>query len=566
MNHVTLLVLGLMASLTTYAQGFDRVTGAPFASRSEVIAIQGMAATSQPLATQVALDILKAGGSAVDAAIAANATLGLMEPTACGIGGDLFAIVWDAEKGELTGLNASGRSPESLTLQHFRDLGLEGIPYLGPLTVSVPGAVDGWYELHQRYGRLPMSELLAPAISYAEQGFPVTQFIANLWQENVESRQGYAGVKEIYMPGGAAPKTGDIFRNPNLANTYKKIVAGGRDAFYKGDIAKTIDAYMAEHGGFLTVEDLAKHTSEWVTPLSINYRGYDVYELPPNGQGIVALQMLNILEGYDLRSMGFGSAQYLHTLIESKKVAYEDRAKYYADPDFYNAPIDMLLSREYAAERRQLISDDKAATTYPPGDAKLETGDTIYLTVADADGNMISLIQSNYGDLGSGMTPEELGFQLQNRGQLFSLEDGHANIYEPGKRPFHTIIPAFVMKDGKPWLSFGVMGGSMQPQAHAQILINLIDFDMNLQEAGDAARMRHSGSSQPTDEVMTDGGTVYLESGIPESVREELRAMGHNIATARIAYGGYQAILRNDVQGVYYGASESRKDGQAAGY
>lgn len=566
MNHVTLLVLGLMASLTTYAQGFDRVTGAPFASRSEVIAIQGMAATSQPLATQVALDILKAGGSAVDAAIAANATLGLMEPTACGIGGDLFAIVWDAEKGELTGLNASGRSPESLTLQHFRDLGLEGIPYLGPLTVSVPGAVDGWYELHQRYGRLPMSELLAPAISYAEQGFPVTQFIANLWQENVESRQGYAGVKEIYMPGGAAPKTGDIFRNPNLANTYKKIVAGGRDAFYKGDIAKTIDAYMAEHGGFLTVEDLAKHTSEWVTPLSINYRGYDVYELPPNGQGIVALQMLNILEGYDLRSMGFGSAQYLHTLIESKKVAYEDRAKYYADPDFYNAPIDMLLSREYAAERRQLISDDKAATTYPPGDAKLETGDTIYLTVADADGNMISLIQSNYGDLGSGMTPEELGFQLQNRGQLFSLEDGHANIYEPGKRPFHTIIPAFVMKDGKPWLSFGVMGGSMQPQAHAQILINLIDFDMNLQEAGDAARMRHSGSSQPTDEVMTDGGTVYLESGIPKSVREELRAMGHNIATARIAYGGYQAILRNDVQGVYYGASESRKDGQAAGY
>ncbi len=566
MNHVTLLVLGLMASLTTYAQGFDRVTGEPFASRSEVIAIQGMAATSQPLATQVALDILKAGGSAVDAAIAANATLGLMEPTACGIGGDLFAIVWDAEKGELTGLNASGRSPESLTLQHFRDLGLEGIPYLGPLTVSVPGAVDGWYELHQRYGRLPMSELLAPAISYAEQGFPVTQFIANLWQENVESRQGYAGVKEIYMPGGAAPKTGDIFRNPNLANTYKKIVAGGRDAFYKGDIAKTIDAYMAEHGGFLTVEDLAKHTSEWVTPLSINYRGYDVYELPPNGQGIVALQMLNILEGYDLRSMGFGSAQYLHTLIESKKVAYEDRAKYYADPDFYNAPIDMLLSREYAAERRQLISDDKAATTYPPGDAKLETGDTIYLTVADADGNMISLIQSNYGDLGSGMTPEELGFQLQNRGQLFSLEDGHANIYEPGKRPFHTIIPAFVMKDGKPWLSFGVMGGSMQPQAHAQILINLIDFDMNLQEAGDAARMRHSGSSQPTDEVMTDGGTVYLESGIPESVREELRAMGHNIATARIAYGGYQAILRNDVQGVYYGASESRKDGQAAGY
>ena len=566
MKRVTLLLLGLMTSLTAFGQGFDRVTGAAHASRSEVIATNGMVATSQPLATQVALDILKAGGSAVDAAIAANATLGLMEPTGCGIGGDLFAIVWDAEKGELTGLNASGRSPESLTLQHFRDLGMEGIPYLGPLTVSVPGAVDGWYELHERYGRLPMSELLAPAISYAEEGFPVTQFIANLWQENVESRQEFAGVKEVYMPGGAAPNTGDVFKNPNLANTYKKIVAGGRDAFYKGDIAKSIDAYMAEHGGFLTYDDLAKHTSEWVTPQKTNYRGYDVYELPPNGQGIIALQMLNILEGYDLRSMGFGTKEYLHTLIEAKKVAYEDRAKFYADPDFYNAPIEMLLSKEYAAERRKLIDDDKAATTYPPGDAKLEIGDTIYLTVADKDGNMISLIQSNYGDLGSGMTPEELGFQLQNRGQLFSLEEGHANVYEPGKRPFHTIIPAFVMKDGKPWLSFGVMGGSMQPQAHAQIIVNLVDFDMNLQEAGDAARMRHSGSSAATGEVMTDGGTVYLESGIPESVRAELRAMGHDIATRKTVYGGYQAILKNDVQGVYYGASESRKDGQAAGY
>jgi gamma-glutamyltranspeptidase/glutathione hydrolase len=566
MNRVALLMLGLMTSLMTQAQGFDRVSGAPHASRSEVIATQGMAATSQPLATQVALDILKAGGSAVDAAIAANATLGLMEPTGCGIGGDLFAIVWDAENGELTGLNASGRSPESLTLQHFRDLGLRGIPYLGPLTVSVPGAVDGWYELHERYGRLPMSDLLAPAIKYAEEGFPVTQFIANLWAENVESRKEFPGVREIYMPGGAAPKTGDVFKNSNLANTYRKIAAGGRDAFYKGDIARTIDAYIAEQGGFLTYEDLAKHKSEWVTPLATNYRGYDVYELPPNGQGVVALQMLNILEGYDLRSMGFGSKQYLHTLIEAKKVAYEDRAKYYADPDFYNAPLDTLLSKEYAAERRKLIANDKAATTYPPGDAKLETGDTIYLTVADSDGNMISLIQSNYGDLGSGMTPEELGFQLQNRGQLFSLEDGHANVYEPGKRPFHTIIPAFVMKDGKPWLSFGVMGGSMQPQAHAQIIINLVDFDMNLQAAGDAARMRHSGSSQPTDEKMTDGGTVYLESGIPDSVREELQTMGHKIATQRTVYGGYQAIHRNDVQGVYYGASESRKDGQAAGY
>ena len=566
MKRVLPAALGLILSMTAAAQGFDRPVGEPFASRSEVISKHGMAATSQPLATQIALDILKRGGSAVDAAIAANAALGLMEPTGCGIGGDLFAIVWDAERGELTGLNASGRSPQSLTLQHFRDIGMQSIPYLGPLTVSVPGAVDGWFELHGRYGRLPMSELLQPAIDYAEEGFPVTEFIADLWQENVESRQEFPGVKEVYMPDGKAPQTGDVFRNPNLANTYRMIAAGGRDAFYKGDIAKKIDAYMAEQGGFLTYDDMAAHTSEWVEPLSTNYRGYDVYELPPNGQGIVALQMLNILEGYDLRDMGFGTAEYLHTLIEAKKLAYEDRAKYYADPDFYNFPAETLLSKEYANQRRELIDPEKAADTYPAGDAVLENGDTIYLTVADADGNMVSLIQSNYGDLGSGMTPEELGFQLQNRGQLFSLEEGHANVYEPGKRPFHTIIPAFVLKDGKPWLSFGVMGGSMQPQAHAQILVNLIDFDMNLQEAGDAARMRHSGSSQPTDQVMTDGGRVYLESGISRDVREQLKAMGHNVSDGRASMGGYQAIMRDDVRGVYFGASESRKDGQAAGY
>lgn len=566
MHRLMALTLGLMISFTAAAQGFDRPVGKPFASRSEVIAMQGMAATSQPLATQVALDVLKAGGSAVDAAIAANAMLGLVEPTGCGIGGDLFAIVWDAGANELTGLNASGRSPQSLTLQHFRDLGMESIPYLGPLTVSVPGAVDGWFELHNRYGRLPMSELLEPAIEYAERGFPVTAFIADLWQENAPSREEFPGMQEVFMPGGAAPNTGDVFKNPNLANTYRLIAEGGRDAFYKGEIAARIDSYMAEQGGFLTAADLAAHTSEWVIPMSTNYRGYDVFELPPNGQGIVALQMLNILEGYDLRSMGFGTPEYLHTLIEAKKVAYEDRAKFYADPDFYKLPMDMLLSKEYAAERRKLISPDVAARSYPAGDAVLENGDTIYLTVADKDGNMVSLIQSNYGDLGSGMTPEELGFQLQNRGQLFSLQEGHANVYAPGKRPFHTIIPAFVMKDGKPWLSFGVMGGSIQPQAHAQVIINLVDFDMNLQEAGDAARTRHTGSSQPTDEVMTDGGTVYMESGISAEVREQLEAMGHSIGTQKIKYGGYQAILADHVQNVYYGASESRKDGQAAGY
>ena len=566
MNRFAILLPVLMAGLTDPTWGFDRPTGESFASRSEVIATHGMAATSQPLATQVALDILKAGGSAVDAAIAANATLGLMEPTGCGIGGDLFAIVWDAGEQELTGLNASGRSPQLLTLEYFRNEGLDSIPYLGPLTVSVPGAVDGWYELHARYGKLPMSELLAPAIRYAEEGFPVSETIAYLWQRNAETRAEYPGFRETYTPDGKAPGTGDLFRNPRLANTYRKIAEGGRDAFYKGDIARQIDSYLTEHGGFLRYEDLAAHRSEWVNPLSTSYRGYDIYELPPNGQGIAALQMMNILEGYDIRRMGFGSAEYLHTLIEAKKLVYEDRAKFYADPDFYDAPIEQLISKDYADERRKLITDSKAAASYPSGDAILEHGDTIYLTVADKDGNMVSLIQSNYGGMGSGMTPGKLGFMLQNRGALFSLQDGHANIFEPGKRPFHTIIPAFVMKDGKPFMSFGVMGGSIQPQAHVQILVNVIDFGMNIQEAGDAARMRHVGSSQPTDEVMKNGGTVYLESGIPDSVRDDLRKLGHNIATGRGDYGGYQAILRNEEQGVYYGASESRKDGQAAGY
>lgn len=561
-----LLAVVTMASITTSAGGFDRPTGQPFASRSEVIASNGMAATSQPLATQIALEILRQGGSAVDAAIAANAALGLMEPTGSGIGGDLFAIVWDNENKELLGLNASGRSPMLLTLDHFRQQELEQIPYLGPLAVSVPGAVDGWFELHQRFGKLPMADILAPAIAYARNGFPVTEVIADGWAENARTRAEFVGFKEVYMPGGRVPAKGDMFRNPRLADTYERLAAEGRDAFYKGDIAREIDAYMTEQGGFLRYEDLAAHHSEWVTPASTSYRGYDVYELPPNGQGAVALQMLNILETYDLRAMGFGSTDYIHTLVEAKKLSYEDRAKYYADMEFYNAPLDRLISKEYAMERRKLIDPKKAAMHYPSGDAALEHGDTVYLTVADQDGNMVSLIQSNYGGMGSGMTPAKLGFMLQNRGALFSLADGHANVYEPGKRPFHTIIPAFVMKDGKPLMSFGVMGGAMQPQGHVQILVNMIDFDMNLQEAGDAARVRHLGSSQPTDEKMTDGGRLVLESGIGEEVRQQLRERGHNIDSAKESFGGYQAIYWNEEQGVYYGASESRKDGQAAGY
>ncbi len=546
--------------------GYDRVTGRALASRSEVIAPHGMAATSQPLATQIALDILRRGGSAVDAAIAANAALGLMEPTGCGIGGDLFAIVWDAERKELTGLNASGRSPRAMTLDYFREHGIDRVPKFGPLPVSVPGAVDGWFELHARYGRLPMKDILAPAIRYAREGFPVSEVIAHYFALNERRIGEFPGFAETFMPGGSVPKKGEMFRNPRLANTYEAIAEKGRDEFYKGDIARTIDAYMAEQGGLLTYDDLAAHESEWVTPVSTNYRGWDVYELPPNGQGIAALQILNLLEGFDIAAMGFGSADYIHTLVEAKKLAFEDRARYYADMDFVDVPVERLISKAYADERRELISSGRASRHLPAGGTGPEDGDTIYLTVADADGNMVSLIQSNYRGMGSGMTPGELGFVLQNRAELFALDEDHANVVAGGKRPFHTIIPAFVMKDGKPLMSFGVMGGAMQPQGHAQIIVNMVDFGMNLQEAGDAARVNHTGSSEPTGEVMSDGGVVHLETGFSNAVREELERRGHTLGPSNGSFGGYQAIMFDAEQGVYYGASEPRKDGQAAGY
>ncbi|MDH4054855.1 MAG: gamma-glutamyltransferase [Gammaproteobacteria bacterium] len=546
--------------------GYDRVAGRAHASRSEVIAPHAMAATSQPLATQVALDILKAGGSAVDAAIAANAMLGLMEPTGSGIGGDLFAIVWDAESKRLLGLNASGRAPKAMTLEYFQQHGIDTIPPYGPLPVSVPGAVDGWFELHKRFGRLAMKDILAPAIAYANEGFPVSEVIAQYFQSNKRRIGQYPGFAETYMPEGDVPKKGEMFRNPRLAATYALIADKGRDEFYKGSIARRIDAYMAEQGGLLRYEDLAAHESEWVTPVSTSYRGWDVYELPPNGQGIAALQILNILEGYDLKSMGFGSAEYIHTFVEAKKLAFEDRAKYYADMDFVDVPVETLISKPYADERRKLISAEKASLRVPAGDAKLKDGDTIYLTVADADGNMVSLIQSNYRGMGSGMTPGDLGFVLQDRAELFALDANHANVVAGGKRPFHTIIPAFIMKDGKPLISFGLMGGAMQPQGHAQIVVNMVDFGMNLQEAGDAARINHDGSSEPTGTTMTDGGVVHLESQFSRETRDALEAMGHTLGASDGSFGGYQAIMWDDAEGVYYGASEVRKDGQAAGY
>ncbi len=564
MKAIFISILLIFTTIMAFTQ--DRVTGKNFATRAEVIAKNGMVATSQPLATQIGLDILKKGGSAIDAAIAANAALGLMEPTGCGMGGDLFAIVWDAKTQQLYGLNASGRSPKSLKLNHFKEKGMDKIPAHGPLPVSVPGAVDGWFELHQKFGKLPMKENLAPAIRYAKEGFPLTQYIAASMSRSVPFyiKKGFPNVKETYTlkSTGSAPEKGDIFKNEFLANTLTTIAEGGRDAFYKGDIAHTIANFIQSQGGFLAYEDFATHRSEWVSPVSTNYRGYDIWELPPNGQGITALQMLNILEQYDFSNIPFGSDQHIHYFVEAKKLAFEDRAKYYADMEFEDVNVDHLISKEYGKERQALITE--RAAQYDAGE--ISAGETIYLTTADKEGNMVSFIQSNYRGMGSGMVPPKLGFMLQDRGELFSLIEGQANTYEPGKRPFHTIIPAFITKNGKPYMSFGVMGGDFQPMGHCQIVMNMIDYGMNLQEAGDAPRIDHTGSSTPMGKVADGKGKIRLESGFDYETIRQLMVRGHEVGFGLGIYGGYQAIMYDAERGVYFGASESRKDGQAAGY
>ncbi|MBM4109042.1 MAG: gamma-glutamyltransferase [Phycisphaerae bacterium] len=546
--------------------GPDRTTGLPFATRSEVLAVNGVAATSHPLATQIALDTLKAGGSALDAALAANAALGLMEPTGCGIGGDLFAIVWDPKTNRLHAYNGSGRAPAAISIDAVKQLGHDRIPSFGPLPLTVPGAVDGWFALHERFGRLPIQDVLAPAARYARDGFPVTEVIAQGWEVSVRRYRGFPGFLEQFTLQGHPPAKGQIWRNPNLADTYDALAAGGRDAFYTGRIPQTIEQYVASQGGFLAAADFARHKGEWVEPVSTNYRGVDVWEIPPNGQGIAALQILNILEGFDLRAMGFGSPEYVHHFIEAKKLAFEDRARFYADQSFARVPVAQLLSKDYASRRRALINPNRAALAVPPGDPA--GADTIYLAVADRDGMMVSLIQSNYRGMGSGMTPPGLGFMLQNRGEQFALDPAHPNALAPNKRPFHTIIPAFITRDGKPWISFGVMGGDMQPQGHAQIVVNLVDFAMNLQEAGDAPRIHHEGSTEPEGRVapMADGGVVHLESGIPHATVRALVAKGHRVQASPGIFGGYQAIMRDPATGVFTAASESRKDGHAAGY
>lgn len=590
--HQTSTILTLAAALANTALAQSERPGGDirprYATRSVVYAQHAIAATSHPLATQVALDIMRKGGSALDGAVAANAALGLMEPTGCGIGGDLFALVWDPNENKLHGYNGSGRSPAALTLELLREKQLTSVPRRGPLPVTVPGCVDGWFALHERFGKLPMSDVLAPAIGYAREGFAVSPVIAQAWKASADifgtqkkdanglTSPEFPNFREQFTLQGAAPQAGDIWKNPQLAASYERIAREGRAGFYEGRIAEAIVSFLAEQGGVMTREDLASHKGAWVQPISTNYRGYDVWQLPPNGQGLAGLQILNIMEGFDVRAMGFGSTQYMHTFIEAKKLAFEDRARLYADPAFFATPLATLLSKDYAATRRALITD-RAAESVPAGiDANaqpLAGPDTIYLTVADESGMMVSLIQSNYRGMGSGMVPSDsegtLGFMLQNRGEQFATIKDHPNVLAGGKRPFHTIIPGFVTKDGTPWLSFGVMGGAMQPQGHAQIIINLIDFDMNLQEAGDAPRIHHDGSTEPQGDVapMTNGGVVNLEKGLDAVVLRELALRGHTLEDATTpVFGGYQAIMRDSARGVYIGASESRKDGQAAGW
>ncbi len=562
----------------------ERVSGQSFATRSPVIARNGAAATAHPLATQTAIDILRAGGSAIDAAIAANAMLGLVEPTGNGIGGDIFVIVWDPQTQRLYGYNGSGRTPRGMSLAEMRREARrrgnpDAVPSFGAASVSVPGTVDGWFALHERFGRLPMSDVLAPTIRYAREGAPIPQTIAMYWANNrrrLEAEftagrlQEIANARALYfcqencgeerqMPDGHG-----MFRNPDLANTLELLARDGRDAYYRGPVARTIDSYMRRIGGWLRYDDLARHEGEWVDPICAPYRSVEVCELPPNSQGVVALQTLRILEAFDLRSMGFLSADSLHTQIEATRLAFADRAQFYGDPAFTGFDTRQLLTDEYTAQRRAMISNDRAMAPPPHAELRID-GDTTYLTTADSSGMMVSLIQSNYRGMGSGLVPDGLGFMLQDRAELFSLESGHPNVYAPGRRPFQTIIPAFALRDGQPWLAFGVMGGDMQPQGHVQIIVNLIDYDMDLQAAGDAARYRFYGGAEPTGDEPDGVGFVAMENGVLPDVRRELERRGHRIRGADGSFGGYQAIMRHE-NGIYEVATEMRKDGSAGGY
>jgi gamma-glutamyltranspeptidase/glutathione hydrolase len=556
----------------------DRPVGASFASRSAVYGLSGAAGTAHPLATQAAIEILKKGGSAVDAAIATNACLGFLEPTSSGIGGDCFAMLWDPKVNKVIGIAGSGRSPRKLTLEIARSRAVDGhLPPLGAVTVSTPGAVDCWWRLHQRYGKLKWAELFEPAIRLCEAGVGVPQVIAYYIRRNLANfARPNSGIEETanafhtYAPNGHGPAEGGYFRNPDLARTYRLIAEGGRDAYYEGPIARTIDAYFKRIGGWLSYEDLKAHRSEWTQPLVTSYRGVDVHGLGANTQGLTTLQMLNILERFDLRGMGFQSPESLHVQVEAKRLAYEDRARYFADPDFAKVPTDWLNSKEYAAERAKLIAPGKILTPVYPGQAPSH-GDTTYFCTADADGMMVSMIQSNFRGMGSGLVADGLGFMFQDRGQLFSLRDGHPNLYQPGKRPFQTIIPGFATKDGSPWMAFGVMGGDMQPQGQTQIVVNRVDYGLDLQAAGDSPRWHHEGSSQSMgedDPGLPATGLLRLESGVPAATRAALERIGWTIGASDGGFGRYECVEHGMSEGhrIYGAATEMRADGVALAY
>jgi gamma-glutamyltranspeptidase/glutathione hydrolase len=559
--RITIIAFAALLAMTQGQLPGDRPAANPRATRSVVMARNGIIATSQPLASAAGLRVLQQGGNAIDAAVTAAAVLSVVEPTMNGIGGDLFALVYDAKTKTIHALNASGRAPAAATIEEFRRRNLAEIPYRGVLSVSVPGMVDGWNELLTKYGTIPLARAIEPAIGYAQDGFAVSEIIAGQWKAEEKTLAQDPTAAATFLPDGHAPSPGDVFRNPRLAASLEQIARGGRDAFYKGAIAKAIAADIKRRNGLVAEGDFAAHHSDWVNPISTTYRGYEVLELPPNTQGVVTLEMLNILEGFDIRAMRHNSAAYLHLLVEAKRIAFADRAAWLGDavpPDV----LKRLQSKEYAAERRREINLDRAAANYKPlaspgsapGEPPAARGDTIYLTAADRNGNVVSLIQSIFESFGAGIVAGETGITLHNRGSLFSLDPAHPNALAPGKRPFHTLIPAMVMKDGRPWLSFGVMGGDMQAQGHVQVLLNLIDFGMNVQEAGEAARFRHSAAG------------LALESAIAADARAGLESRGHHVISSSGVFGGFQGILFNPKTGVMMGGSDPRKDGLAIGY
>jgi gamma-glutamyltranspeptidase / glutathione hydrolase len=549
----------------------DRPAANTHSTRSVVYGRNGMIATSQPLASVAGLKVLQDGGNAIDAAVAAAAVLAVVEPSMTGIGGDLFAIVYDAKSKTLKALNASGRSAYSATPEVFAARNLTRIPNNGVLSVTVPGVVEGWSELLSKYGSISMAKAVAPAIEYAKNGYAVSEIISGQWKASEKKLAADPVTAATFLPAGHAPRPGEIFSNPNLAATLQKIASGGRDAFYKGPIARAIVADMRKRDGLLEERDFTEHKADWIEPISTSYRGYDVYELPPNTQGPTVLEMLNILEGFDVKSMGYNSPAYLHALVEAKRIAFADRAAYIGDPAAVPSTVlKTLISKDYAATRRKDIDPDKAAESYKAGaiggarpsaqDERDENftgqdrGDTIYMTVADGKGNFVSLIQSLFSDFGSGIVAGDTGIILHNRGSLFNLTPGHPDQIAPHKRPLHTLIPAFIMKDGKPYVSFGVMGGDHQAQGHTQVVVNLVDFGMNIQEAGEAARVNHGNNG------------LQVESGVPEATRKALLDRGHKVTVSVGSYGGFQGIMFDPRTGVLMGGSDPRKDGLAIGY